>query len=244
MMTKLHQLALAAALLCAAGTARADTLYYGGDVSYFMPGASYGGYNDASPYDDYRAFDSFTVPTGQTWYVTGLFANIGNPDYAANPHPKANWWITSGLTMASMGTVIASGAAVDATTALNGIDLNGGSATGELMSVDLGGTVTLAGGNTYSFAIQPISTSYYHMFVGGTVSNANAIGGPLDHSANIYFPGSSQVWSFDLSQGVTGTLTDAPPVETPEPASAALLGSFLLGAMSLRRAAGRGRPAV
>ena len=228
-------IAVGTILGCSDHAARATTLFYGGDPGFFIPGYAYGGYGGATTYDNYQAYEQFAVPAGTTWSVTGLFANIGVYDYASNPTPLANWYIRTGVTATSLGTLVASGTSMSGSTTdtLNGIALNGGTATGELQTITLP-TVQLTGGQTYWFAVQPADNSVYHLFVGGTTSHVNAVGGPLNDIAYDVYPTGINPTGFDWSEGVVGTSSVA---AVPEPATWAmmLLGFAGLGFMAHRR---------
>ena len=191
--------------------ARASTLFYGGDPSDLFPGYAWGGYGGANGYDNYQAYEQFAIPVGTTWSVTGLFANIGIVDYASNPTPIANWYIRTGVTATSLGTLLASGSSTPATTTdtLNGFTLNGSTATGVLQTIALSTALQLIGGQTYWFAVQPKNNSNYHLFVGGTTSHVNAVGGPLNDIAYDSYPTGIIPTGFDWSEGVIGTATVA-----------------------------------
>lgn len=204
-------IAVGTILGCSDHAARATTLFYGGDPGDFIPGYAYGGYAGATIYDNYQAYEQFAVPAGTTWSVTGLFANIGIYDYASNPTPLANWYIRTGVTATSLGTLVASGTSTPASTTdtLNGFALNGHTATGELQTITLPTTLLLTGGQTYWFAVQPEDNSLYHLYVGGTTSHINAVGGPLNDIAYDSYPTGINPTGFDWSEGVIGTATVA-----------------------------------
>jgi hypothetical protein len=228
---------------CSDHGARATTLFYGGDPGYIFAGQPYtwDGYGGANTLDDYQAYEQFAVPAGMTWSVTGLFANIGVVDYASNPTPLANWYIRTGVTATSLGTLVASGTSTSASTTdtLNGITLNG-NATGELQTVTLPTTLQLTGGQTYWFAVQPADNSEYHLFVGGTTSHVNAVGGPLNDIAYDIYPTGINPTGFDWSEGVIGTSSVG---AVPEPSTWAmmLLGFAGTGFMAYRR---KSKPSV
>jgi len=102
---------------------------------------------------------------------------------------------------------VASGTSTTGSTTdtLNGIALNGGTATGELQTVTLPTTLQLTGGQIYWFAVQPTDSSLYHLFVGGTTSHVNAVGGPLNDVAYDIYPTGINPTGFDWSEGVIGT---------------------------------------
>lgn len=219
----------------AAAPSRAAVLFYGGDASQFIPGYYYTAYNELNSYQDWQVFDSFTVPTGHTWTVTGLFEQFAlfNP---ANPPTSVNWQIRSGLNSASQGTLVASGNAAPNLVA-NGINLN--SEFGEDLTLDLSSTpIVLAGGQTYWLNIQPITPDYYHTFVGGSTNHANAVGGPLDLSSYWYLDGTQYPLPWDASQGLTGIdgYVPPPPPSVPEPSVLVVFASSLLLLFGMRRA--------
>jgi PEP-CTERM motif len=215
--------AVGAILGCSNHAARAETLFYGGDPGYIFPGQpyTYDGYGGANAYDNYQAYEQVAVPAGETWSVTGLFANIGVVDYDSNPTPLANWYIRTGVSAASLGTLVASGTSTSASTTdtLNGITLNT-NATGELQTITLPTPLELTGGQTYSFAVQPTDNSTYHLFIGGTTSHVNAVGGPLNDIAYDAYPTGINPAGFDWSEGVIGTASVAP---VPEPSTWAMM---------------------
>jgi hypothetical protein len=226
---------LAAAVISSmvATAANAGTLFYGGNTSYFFENFAYGAYNDSSAVlgDNFQAYDNFAVPVGQSWSITSIFANVGDPAYSSSL--AANWFVRTGMTATSLGTLAASGTDVPgAISNIGGGALINGNLTSETLTVSLASALVLSGGQTYWFALQPISTSGSHTFVGGTTSNANAVGGPLDDFSYIVSSGAIQSANFDLSAGVIGTES---PAGVPEPASLALLGAGLLGIAAVRR---------
>jgi len=228
--------ALVVFLACFVATAHADTLYYGGDTSYFLPGYSMEDYNMITAYNDDRVFANVTVPVGQTWQVTGIFEQIGNPDPSV-PNPAAMWSFRTGMSTTSQGTEFASGQSTSANTTISNISglVINGSLQGQLLTVTLPTPVTLAGGQTYWFSLAPEDPSFYNMFVGGTIDHANAVGGPQDNYSlvdinDLYpsaFGGTSiQEWNNDGSMGLLGT-EGTPSV--PEPSSLVLAASAMGG---------------
>jgi hypothetical protein len=102
------------------GNPAGSCLFYGGDFLYNslypnianalanettveIPGAPYGA----------ATWVPFTVPAGETWYVTGLFTNnlatYGVLDQGAEPTSVAYWSINEGLFAGNGGTVVDSG---------------------------------------------------------------------------------------------------------------------------------------
>ncbi len=225
--TRIMSMVFGLAALTAAPSLAA-VLFYGGDASQFMPGYYYAAYNELNySGQDWQVFDSFDVPVGHTWTVTGLFEQFAlyNP---ANPPTSVNWQIRSGLTGASLGTPIASGNTAPSLTP-NGINLNG--EFGEELTLDLSGTpVVLAGGQTYWLNIQPVTPDYYHTFVGGSTDHVNAVGGPLDLSAFWYLNGTQYSLPWDASQGLTGIdgYIPPPPPGVPEPSALSVFAASLL----------------
>ena len=73
------------------------------------PNFAYGAYNDSSAVlgDNFQAYDDFTVPVGQSWKITSIFANIGDPAYSTSL--AANWFVRTGMTATSLGTLAATG---------------------------------------------------------------------------------------------------------------------------------------
>lgn len=221
----------------AAAPSQAAVLYYGGDASQFYPGAYYAAYNELNVSgDSIQVFDSFDVPTGHTWTVTGLFEQFAlfNP---AHPPTTVTWQIRTGVTSATFGTLVASGSTAPSLTP-NGIGLNG--EFGEDLTLDLTGTpVVLSGGQTYWLNIQPITPDYYHTFVGGTRSHTNAVGGALDFTSLIFFNGAFNIAPpWDATQGLTGVdgYIPPPPPAVPEPPVLLVFAASLLTLFGLRRA--------
>lgn len=224
--------AIAATLAAAPAHATMTTLFYGGDTSYFYQNYSYALYSEANANTgaNYQAYDDFTVPVGQNWTVGGMFAHIGDPGDSASL--SANWFIRTGVTTSSLGTLVASGSDVAGTISDSGVgDIINGELTSEKLSIGIA-PVVLSGGQTYWFALQPISPTTYHIFTGGTASNLNAVGGPLDNFSYWYIGTQIQAYNSDLSAGLTGTSVALP---VPEPASLALAGSGWLMLAALRR---------
>jgi hypothetical protein len=216
-----------------ATVARAGTLFYGGDTSYFFQNYAWGEYNDTNTAnnDNFQAYDDFTVPVGQTWTITSLFANVGDPAYS--PSLAANWFVRTGMTATSLGTLVAEGTDLPGTISNVGAGaLINGNLTSETLTISLPSPLVLQGGQTYWLALQPISRSTYHTFVGGTTSNANAVGGPLDNFNYSVSAGNIQALNFDLSAGIGGT---SAPASVAEPAPLALLGVGVLGLAGVRR---------
>jgi len=141
-------------------------LFYGGDFSINLVGPTVGNglANEATslvPGSPYGAavWVPFTVPSGQTWQVTGLFTNnfmsYGVLDQAPNqPTAAAYWAIMEGVLPGNAGTTVASGsnAATATLTGRSSFDLN------EFTVEVTGLSVTLTGG-TYWMAVVPLCTN-------------------------------------------------------------------------------------
>ena len=223
-------------LLAACSTgARADVLFYGGDTNYFFQNFAWDAYSEQNSITggDYRFFDNVSVPAGETWTVTGMFAHVGDP--ASSSSLNANWFIATGVTAASMGTPVASGTNAPGTLSDVGVGaLLNGNITSEKLTINLGAPVVLSGGQTYWFALQPISLTDFHIFTGGTTDHVNAVGGPLDSATVAFAAGVGQNISFDASAGLLGT-KDVTVTPAPEPMTAALLATGVAGVLTARR---------
>jgi hypothetical protein len=103
------------------GNPAASCLFYGGDFLYdplFPPTIANGLASETTlevqgtPYGA-AVWVPFTVPAGQTWYVTGLFTNdlatYGVLDQGTQPTSVAFWSINESVFAGSAGTVIDSG---------------------------------------------------------------------------------------------------------------------------------------
>ncbi len=217
----------AISLLTVVSRAYADTLYYGGDPSQFIPGSYYVAENVINSGIDIEVYDDFTIPVGQTWTITGFFAQIGNPD-SRTPVPLAHWDVRTGMTSSSEGTELTSGTSTTATTSTTPLPYNLNHSPSETLTISLPTPLVLSGGQTYWFNLTPIDPNGFNMFVGGTTSHTNGVGGPQDRFAIIdlksnqgTYYGPSAWNNVDASMGVLGTSSS--PATVPEPSSLCLL---------------------
>jgi len=84
-------------------------LFYGGDTN--PASASDNGFANENTLlvPDTTTWGAFTVPSGQTWTVDGLFINTIADGYNGLDPSTSNWTIASGVSTGNAGTVVASG---------------------------------------------------------------------------------------------------------------------------------------
>ena len=217
-------LAMVSALL------HATLLSYGGDPSFVTGGTYDGFYNVQSTlgFAD-QICGTFTIPVGESWRITAVYGQIGDPDPGAQT-PLANWDIRTGMSTSSMGTDVAHGTSTNANTtwvsfaeAINGD-------TSFTLTINLSSTpVILTGGKTYDLSAQPIDSSDFNMFLGiGTGTNLVGTQNELFYFTMSNFPGDIVSTANYTSLGVVGTES------TPEPGTLMLAGS-MLAVLLLRR---------
>jgi hypothetical protein len=209
----------------------ATILSYGGDPSPVTTGTWDGFYNVQSTlnFAD-QIYGNFTIPVGETWRITAVYGQIGDPDPAAQT-PLANWDIRTGMSTSSMGTDVAHGTSTNSTTtwvsfaeAING-------ETSLTLTVNLSSTpVFLTGGKTYYLSVQPIDSSDFNMFLGiGTGTNQVGTQTEIFYYTMSNFPGDIVSTANYASLGVLGTES------TPEPGTLTLAGSMLAALLLFRR---------
>jgi hypothetical protein len=84
-------------------------LFYGGDTNPSSPADNAFGNENTLLVVDTTTWGAFTVPSGQTWTVEGLFINTSADGYDGLDPKTSSWTIASGLSSGSAGTVVASG---------------------------------------------------------------------------------------------------------------------------------------
>lgn len=201
------------------GNPAAHCLFYGGDFidNLVGPTVANGLANEnttlvsGSPYGA-AVWVPFTVPTGQTWSVTGLFSNnfmtYGVLDQAPNqPTSAAYWAIQEGVLAGNAGTTVASGtnAATSTGTGRSSFGLQ------EFTIQVTGLSVTLTSG-TYWLAVVPMCTNTGDPYCGevGFLSDveyinrtaANTVGSEPQDSA--FFDSAYFGVTFDPTNGPVG----------------------------------------
>jgi hypothetical protein len=194
-------------------------LFYGGDFVYNPLAASVANSlaNESTvtiPGTPYGAatWVPFTVPAGETWYVTGLFTNnmatYGVLDQGAEPTSVAYWSINEGLFAGNGGTVVDSGTS-PATSTPTG---RAAFVTTEYTVQVTGLRVTLTPG-TYWMIVVPICTNTADPYCDGLFfesdvdyintmpTNAFGPAEPIDAS---FFDSSFFGLSFDPANGLAG----------------------------------------
>jgi hypothetical protein len=202
------------------GNPATKCLFYGGDFSdnALGPNIANGLANETdslvsgTPYGA-ATWVPFTVPSGQTWDVTGLFSNnlstYGVLDEAPlQPTAAAYWEIMEDVEPGNAGTVVASGtnAATATPTGRAAFDLTEYTVQVESLSV------TLTAG-TYWFTVVPICTNSGDPYCDGVffatdVEYINALPknavGPAEPSDLSYFDSSYFGETFDPTNGPLG----------------------------------------
>jgi len=155
------------------GNPAVDCLFYGGDFLYdavypFIANALANETTVEVPGSPYGAatWVPFTVPAGETWYVTGLFTNnlasYGVLDQGTEPTSVAYWSINEGLYPGNGGTVVDSGTSPATSTP------TGRAAFGQTeFTVQVTGLrITLTAGS-YWMAVVPICTNTANPYCDG-----------------------------------------------------------------------------
>lgn len=137
-------------------------LFYGGDwddtssdwvIFADADGAAFGGL--------VQIYSAFTVPSGQTWDVTGLFANVGFIGIDHMSPKKAEWAINSGMKAGKKGKVVAHGK-TKATAKVTGRSASSGAGDVTEYTVLVGSlpsTVTLASGTYFESVVPPCDST-------------------------------------------------------------------------------------
>ena len=217
-MSRYFALLVMGAVVMQGQTARADaTLWYNGDLDGRDALVNQTGAADGLIYD------SFIVPTGQTYTITGVFSNNAMFDFSAAS--TAYFEIRSGVSAGNGGTLLDSGDGADSV-ALTGRMFNfGGLVIPEYTNSVSIPAITLSAG-TYWLAVAP-DVSDQNSFI-TTTSGANAVGSPPGNDGNSFwsstFFGDSFVptsdpslegpGTWDYSMGVIGSAH-----AVPEPSS-------------------------
>jgi hypothetical protein len=198
--------------------ANAATLWYNGDKSQAgldnevvktVGGEAYG-----------YVYDDFTV-TGNAWHVTSVWSN-NLMNYTGVT--QADWFIRSGVSVGSPGTLIASGTSAAATLSATGrSEMVLGVLRNEYRVEVSGLDITLAPG-TYWLSVAPVVPGWDVSFISAT-AGANAVGTPPGNNANSFmderydlgsiyyhfasiYPKLSS--SHDFSMGISGTQIQGP----------------------------------
>lgn len=129
-------------------------LYYSGDLN-IATGDGLANENDTIVSLS-QVFTPFTIPTGHTWFITGVLINNLTEGSAIHLPKKAGWSIWKGTAAATPGTLLAAGAN-RAVFSATGRSVGGGTFPEYTASVTLPQTVALAAG-TYFLNVMPQCT--------------------------------------------------------------------------------------
>ena len=211
-------------LLVASPASYGETLFYGGDAT------NLGEYLNQSNYltDDFTQYAQFTVPSGQYWNVSSLFANTlyNMNDNSAQNSPTnstAVFEIRSGVTTGDGGILLSTGT-VSAIPSPNGFSNAG--YDGFRLEADLPSPILLGEGS-YWASLVPIGDGSGFAFIYLT-DGTNGTG--TGNQTNYFTSGASvfEPTTVGYSLGVLGELV-------LEPSSAILLLTALLGMRRCRR---------
>jgi hypothetical protein len=212
--------------------AGAATLFYNGDIDTGQFTSHAPDYEsrstqlatDGSHYFD-RTYASFTVPTGQSWDISGAFGNFGVQDgETIGAISQARYEIRSGISAGNGGTSIASGIVSAAATA-TGQSYIFGTAAGTSIQLSFP-DVTLNPG-TYWVEISPLSQTQNRLLVLTSNGNnaMNSVAGQDYRDSNFF--NLNYTSTMEPSIGLTGTTS-----ALPEPA---LMGIIGIAAMTMLR---------
>ncbi|HEY1686028.1 MAG TPA: dockerin type I repeat-containing protein [Tepidisphaeraceae bacterium] len=201
-----------AACVVLASTLRADVLFYGGDPGgnannpvFTLNSLNQKDFGSADVYQ----YDDFTVPAGEQWSVTGLFANVlfNNIDHGQLNDPNvttsASYEIRQGLSPGSSGVLLDAGTVPDTLTYVS----DGIYGYYEYQLAATPSPTIVLGPGTYWLSLAPISASpgnnladVYQTF------GSNGIGSPLADQLS-YETGDDIQFNLiarDFSMGVSG----------------------------------------
>jgi hypothetical protein len=201
------------------GNPAGNCLFYGGDFLYnpLYPNVANALANEDSteiggaPYGA-ATWVPFTVPSGQTWEVTGLFTNnlseYGVLDQGTEPLSVAYWSINEGVFPGNAGTVLASGTSPATSTP------TGRAAFDDIeYTIQVTGLSITLGPGSYWMAVVPICTNTYDPFCEGTffLSDVEYINttptnayGPAEPVDSAFFDSSFFGSSFSPTNGEAG----------------------------------------
>lgn len=84
-------------------------LFYGGDTNPSSPDDNGFANENTLLVADTTTWGAFTIPSGETWAVDGLFINTIADGYDGLDPSTSSWTIASGVSSGSAGTVVATG---------------------------------------------------------------------------------------------------------------------------------------
>jgi len=183
-------------------------LFYGGDTNPNSPNANGLANDNTLLVPDTSTLVPFTVPTGSTWEVSGLFTNDLADGYDGIDPAQATWSISSGVSNGNGGTVIASGTSSASFTPTGRVSFGFNEYT-TLVNLTVSTAVTLKAG-TYWLTVVPQCTNtgnsncdiaqYY-------VSNTQKLNsyGPAEPGSDSFFNSAFFGFSYAPACDVTST---------------------------------------
>ena len=132
-------------------------LFYGGDTNPASPVDNGFANENTLLVPDTTVWGAFTVPSGQTWTVDGLFINTIADGYDGLDPSNSSWTIASGLSEGSGGTTVASGTSTTSGTSFTPTGRSPFGFTEYTLKVKVAPSVVLSAG-TYWVNITPQCT--------------------------------------------------------------------------------------
>jgi hypothetical protein len=132
-------------------------LFYGGDNNVDAPNTNGFANENTLLVPDTSVYGAFTVPSGQTWTVDGLFINTIADGYDGLDPSTSSWSISSGISEGDGGTTVASGTSTASGTSFTATGREPFGFIEYTLKVKLSSPVVLTAG-TYWATIQPQCT--------------------------------------------------------------------------------------